>query len=282
MPRRAVVFGATGMVGRSWCGLLTAHGVPFRAFARPEIDLARPDTLRGLIEAGDELVVNAAAWTDVDGAEADEAGAQAANAEAPGLLAAESARAGATLIHYSTDYVFRGRASTPYPVDAPIEPVNAYGRSKAAGERTVRASGARHLIVRTSWVYAPWGKNFVRTIANATCERDLLRVVNDQRGRPTSAEDLAASSLALYLAGGLGTWHLTDGGECTWHGLACAIVQELGARCRVEPCTTEEFPRPATRPAYSVLGVSDSEALIGPLPAWRESLRRTLRRLPRQ
>lgn len=280
MPETAVVLGAWGMVGRSWCGLLTAHGVPFRAHARPDFDLDAPESAAALVRAGDRLVINAAAWTDVDGAEKDEAGANRANGDAPTLIARRCAAVGATLIHYSTDYVFDGSANTPYTVDAPIRPVNAYGRSKAAGEEGVRReSPDDHLIVRTSWVYAPWGKNFVRTIALLAPQRVTLRVVNDQRGRPTSAEQLAANSLALYLAGAGGTWHATDGGECTWHGLATAIAGAVAPNCRVDPCTTAEFPRPAPRPAYSTLDVRPTESLIGGLTPWSESLSAVLRRL---
>ncbi|MCH8507183.1 MAG: dTDP-4-dehydrorhamnose reductase [Phycisphaerales bacterium] len=279
MPGQAVVLGARGMVGRSWCGLLTAHQIPFRALARPDFDLDQPATLVAAVEKGNRLVVNAAAWTDVDGAESDEPAATRANAEAAGVLAERCATVGATLIHYSTDYVFSGQARSPYPVDAPIEPMNAYGRSKAAGEAAVRGSGTEHLIIRTSWVYAPWGKNFVRTIAKLAAERDRLEVVNDQRGRPTSAEHLAASSLALYLAGANGTWHATDAGECTWFDFATAIAEQLGSSCSVEACTSEKFPRPARRPAYSTLDLEQTEGLIGPLADWRVALSKVLCRI---
>ena len=281
MPGRAIVLGASGMVGRAWCGLLTAHAVPHRALSRPEIDLLDPGSLERVIHEDDQIVINAAAWTDVDGAESDEAAATVANAEAPGVLARRCAQVGATLIHYSTDYVFNGRADSPYPVDAPIDPVNAYGRSKAAGEAAVRAAGADHLIIRTSWVYAPWGKNFVRTIAGLAEQREMLKVVNDQRGRPTSAEGLAPTSLALCLAGASGTWHATDAGECTWFDFAGEIVARLGLACSVEPCTSDVFPRPAPRPAYSTLDLAASQDLVGPLPDWRVALMHVLRRLER-
>lgn len=278
LPARAVVLGATGMVGRSWCGLLTAHGVPFRALARPAIDLARPETLAHTLNQGDTLVINAAAWTDVDGAEADEPGATVANAESVGVIACRCAAIGATLIHYSTDYVFSGHASSPYPIDAPIAPVNAYGRSKAAGEAAVARSGADHLIVRASWVYAPWGRNFVRTITSLAACRDEIRVVDDQRGRPTSAESLAATSLALFMAGAGGVWHAPDDGDGTWHDLAAEIVARLDLPCRVTPCRTAEFPRPAPRPAYSVLCLRDTDRLIGRRTPWPTALHRVLER----
>ncbi len=279
MPRRALVLGASGMVGRAWAGLLTAHGVPFRALARPDFNLQDPDSVARAVRDGDDLVINAAAWTAVDDAEADEPAATRANADAPAALAHRCAESGACLIHYSTDYVFNGRAASPYPIDAPIDPVNAYGRSKAAGEAGVRKTADDHLIVRTSWVYAPWGKNFVRTIAAMAAARDQLKVVDDQRGRPTSAEHLARTTLALYLAGAAGTWHATDGGECSWHGLAAEIVRALGRPCRVDPCSTDEFPRPAPRPAMSSLDLSATERLLGPMTPWNIALADVLRRI---
>lgn len=279
MPDRVLILGASGMVGRAWAGLLTAHQIPFRALARPAFDLLNPASVAATIEPGDRLVVNAAAWTAVDDAEAQEPAATTANAQAPAALARRCTEVGATLIHYSTDYVFNGQATSPYPIDAPIDPVNAYGRSKAAGEVGVRDSAADHLILRTSWVYAPWGKNFVRTIASLAANRESLRVVEDQRGRPTSAEQLAATSLALYLSGASGTWHATDAGECTWHGFASEIVRLLALPCRVDPCGTDEYPRPAKRPAYSTLDLTPTEALIGPLTPWQAELAKVLRRL---
>lgn len=267
------------MVGRAWCGLLTAHRIPYRAYARPEFDLDRPGSLADLVRPGDDLVILAAAWTDVDGAENDEAAAMRANAESPGRLAAACAAINATLIHYSTDYVFQGEATRPYPIDAPIQPINAYGRSKAAGEDMVRVNAPdHHLLIRTSWVYAPWGKNFVRTIAKHAAQKQVLRVVNDQRGRPTSAEQLAVTSMGLYRRGAQGTWHATDGGECTWHGLASETVRLLGLPCRVEPCTSAEYPRPAPRPAFSTLETRPTEGLVG-LVSWESSLARVVARL---
>lgn len=279
MPGRVLILGASGMVGRAWAGLLTAHQIPFRALARPAFDLLEPASVAATIEPNDRLVINAAAWTAVDDAEAQEAAATVANAQSPVAIARRCAEVGATLIHYSTDYVFNGQSTRPYPDDAPIDPVNAYGRSKAAGEAGVRDSGTDHLILRTSWVYAPWGKNFVRTIASLAATRDSLRVVDDQRGRPTSAEQLAATSLALYLYGASGTWHATDAGECTWHGFASEIVRQLGLPCRVDPCGTGEFPRPAKRPAYSTLELGPTEELIGPPSPWQIELSKVLRRI---
>jgi dTDP-4-dehydrorhamnose reductase len=193
-----------------------------------------------------------------------------------GVLARRCAELRATLVHYSTDYVFDGRATQPYPIDHPRSPGNAYGRSKAIGEELLERAGCPYLLIRTSWLYAPWGKNFVLTIRELAAARPTLRVVSDQLGRPTSAEYLAERSLLLLRGGHRGVFHVTDGGQCSWFELARAIASLTGARCQVDPCTTEEFPRPARRPAYSVLDLSRVEALLGPSRPWQENLRRVL------
>jgi dTDP-4-dehydrorhamnose reductase len=179
-------------------------------------------------------------------------------------------------VHISTDYVFDGNADTPYAVEHPRDPVNAYGRSKAVGEVALEQGPAPFLCVRTSWLYAPWGHNFVRTMLRLTAERDTLKVVDDQRGRPTSATHLAATTRQLLAADARGTFHVTDGGECTWHGLAKEIARQAsspGETCDVQPCTTADFPRPAPRPAYSVLDLSKAEAIVGPMRVWKQSLK---------
>jgi dTDP-4-dehydrorhamnose reductase len=266
--QHAVVVGASGMLGRAFVELLDRRGVACTTRDMPALDLTAPATLDALDLRGVDVVVNCSGWTDVDGAEADEAAAVAVNATGVGALGERCRQADVLLVHVSTDYVFGGDARVPYPVDAPLAPLGAYGRSKAAGESRLQATRARHLLVRTSWLYAPWGKNFVLTIAGLARSRDSLRVVDDQRGRPTSAEHLAAATLALVEAGESGAWHVTDGGECTWFELARHVAARVAPGCRVEPCTTAEFPRPAPRPAYSVLDVSRTEALLGAMPPW--------------
>ena len=264
-----------GMLGRA-----LEERLPGVASVRfPDLDLERPETIDRWIPAGTEIVLNCAAYTDVDGAEKDEARASAVNGTGVGALAARCREVGATLVHFGTDYVFDGRGSRPYPVDAPLAPSGAYGRSKALGERLLAESGAEHLLVRTSWLYAPWGKNFVRTIAAAADQKDSLRVVDDQRGRPTSAEHLAGATLALLERRARGTFHVSDGGECSWFDFATEIVRLRRARCTVHPCTTAEFPRPAPRPAYSVLDLSATEALLGPMPPWQDRLAGVVGRL---
>ncbi len=275
-PNRVLILGSTGMVGRSWCEMLDRLGIEYRALARPAFDLLDPATVEQAVHAGDQLVVNAAAWTDVDGAESDPDGANQANGHSVAALAQRCKDLGAMLIHYSTDYVFDGRATTPYPVDAPINPCNAYGRSKAIGESGVRDSRCEHLIIRTSWVYAPWGKNFVRTIAGLAKDRDELRVVDDQHGRPTSAQYLAETSLDFYRHGASGTWHATDGDQCTWHTFATAIAEAINPACVVHPCASDTYPRPAFRPEYSVLDINATEAVCGRRRAWRQNLSQAL------
>ena len=271
-PTRVLVLGSSGMVGRAWCRLLERRGIDYTALRRPEFDLCRTETIDRAVTDGFELVVNAAAWTDVDGAETQEADATQANAHAVRHIADRCDAAGSMLITYSTDYIFNGEAGKPYPIDHPPDPINAYGRSKALGESLLRESTDQHILIRTSWVHAPWGKNFVRTMSSLLRDRDEVRVVDDQRGRPTSALSIAAGSMSLYEKGALGTWHVTDAGECTWFGLASRVRRELGSSCDVQPCTSDAFPRPAARPAYSTLDIAATDRLIGPLPEWESTV----------
>lgn len=278
-PKHALILGAAGMLGRAWRELLAGEGIEFTATDAAALDICDEAALRRAVDGRFDVIVNCAAWTDVDGAEANEPAALRLNGDAVGLIAGCAERTGATLIHYSTDYVFDGLGSAPIPVDAPRAPAGAYGRTKAAGEEQLERSRARHLLIRTSWLYAPWGKNFVRTIAKVAQERDELTVVDDQRGRPTSAEHLAAASLGLLRAGATGTFHVSDGGDCTWCGFAKEIVRITGAGCRVRPITTAELNRPAPRPAWSVLDLSGTERIIGAMPAWERNLAGVLGRL---
>lgn len=284
-PDRVLILGSRGMLGRAWTGLLTAHGIAFDALGRDRLDLEDHDAVRAIDVAPYSHLVNCAAWTAVDDAETMYERAHAANAEAVGLLAESCAHAGTRFVTYSTDYVFDGNADAPYPTDHPREPVNAYGRSKSAGEELLERLGsgdAPWLCIRTSWVYAPWGKNFVRTIAGAARARPELRVVDDQRGRPTSAEGLARSSLALLQADAAGFAHATDGGECSWFEFASQIVRLLRPAdgiAAVHSCGSDEYPRPAPRPVYSVLDISETESMIGPMTPWQDALGDVLRRL---
>lgn len=274
-----VITGAGGMLGQEWRARVEREvwgGVTF--LDRAACDVADGASVAGAIAAGTRVVVNCAAYTNVDGAETEEAEATRINGEAVGVLAARCRAIGATLVHYSTDYVFDGDPSPrrAYRVDAPRRPIGAYGRSKARGEELLEASGAEYLLLRTSWLYAAHGKNFVRTIAKAALERDTLRVVDDQRGRPTACATLVDLTARLLERGARGTLHACDDGEATWFDLARAVAASVRPACRVEPCTSAEYPRPARRPAYSVLDLEPTRALVGEIPGWEASLERTL------
>ena len=273
-----LVCGAGGMLGRAWLELCAARGLEARGADLPGFDLADEASIARHVTGDLRAVVNCAAYTDVDGAETHEALATAINGEGVARLVARCAAVGVPLTPSSTDYLFDGRASAPYPTDGPAAPLNAYGRSKRGGEEALLASPGPHLLIRTSWLYAPYGKNFVLTIAKLASEREELRVVDDQRGRPTSAEHLARLSLALLERGERGVFHGTDGGECTWFELAREIAARVAPACRVVPCTSAEFPRPAPRPSYSVLDLSRTEAALGPIPGWRDNLADVLAR----
>ncbi|MCP2170009.1 dTDP-4-dehydrorhamnose reductase [Goodfellowiella coeruleoviolacea] len=226
------------------------------------------------------VVINAAAYTAVDAAESDVDAAFAVNAEGPALLARACAAEGVPLLHVSTDYVFPGTAERPYEPTDPTGPDTVYGRSKLAGEQAVLAGTAASWVVRTAWVYGARGGNFVKTMARLERERDQLSVVDDQCGSPTWSADLAAGLLELtgLIASGRGparrVLHCTGGGQTTWCGFARAVFEELGADPgRVRPCATEDFPRPAPRPAYSVLSPAAWQAAgLTPLRPWRQAL----------
>jgi dTDP-4-dehydrorhamnose reductase len=241
---------------------------------RDELDIRDPHACLQAVE-GHDFVVNVAAWTAVDEAETQEAAAFAVNAVGAANLARACSAARVPMVQVSTDYVFAGDASEPYSEDAPLAPRSAYGRTKAAGEWAVQAYCPQAWIVRTAWLYGAHGPNFVKTMARLAAERDTVTVVDDQRGQPTWTVDLAGAIVRLVEAGApFGTYHGTSSGETTWHGFAQAIFAELGLDpTRVMPTTTDAFPRPAPRPAYSVLGHEAWRgAALDPLPSWRKSL----------
>ena len=281
-----LVTGANGQLGAELAHALAPHGRVV-ATGRAELDLADADaivaTMRTLRPA---MVVNAAAYTAVDLAEKEEALAHAINGVAPGILADEAKRIGADLIHYSTDYVFDGRANAPYDEDAPVNPLSAYGRTKLAGERAVAASGADALVLRTSWVYGLRGRNFLTTMQRLARERDELRVVDDQAGAPNWSRELARATARIVANGRhvvverRGLYHLTARGATTWYGFARAILADV-PRVRIVPITTAEYPTPASRPAWSVLDTARFEQTFGfALPDWQVSLAECLASAP--
>lgn len=279
--KQVLLLGADGMLGRAWEGFLEKQGVSFDAVARrrsgdQQLDVTDKAAVLARFAQQYEWIVNCTAYTAVDAAEQHEDDAFAINCDAVGTLADAAAAVGSRLVHYSTDYVFSGDASEPYPVDAPIAPINAYGRSKAGGEALLFRAGGKPLLVRTSWVYGPWGNNFVLTMKRLLGEKQSLSVVDDQRGRPTSIFSLVAGTWGLMQLEATGAFHVTDGGECTWYDFTREIQNILGTCCEIKPCGSAEFPRPAQRPAYSVLDLSRAEALLGPLPTWQGPLRDVL------
>lgn len=289
---KILLLGKNGQVGWELQRSLAPLGEVI-ACGHGEADLARPDLLEGLVtRLAPEVVVNAAAYTAVDLAESEPDLARRINAEAVDLLARRARRTDSLLVHFSTDYVFDGRSEGAYLESDPASPLNVYGRTKWAGEEAIRAAKCRHLILRTSWVYANRGRNFLRTILRLAAERDSLQVVYDQAGAPTSAE-LVADVTALCLhrlahdpplaQGASGTYHLTAAGRTSWHGWARLAVSEAAARGAalsltpedVRPVSTREYPQPAKRPANSCLDTGKLRRTFGlVLPDWSLCVKR--------
>jgi dTDP-4-dehydrorhamnose reductase len=281
---RWLVTGAGGTLGHDLAAVLdTDPAAKVTALTRDDLDVTDAADVQAVV-GGHDVVVNAAAWTDVDGAETREDEAARVNAAAPAHLARACHDADACLLHVSTDYVFAGDARDPYPEDAPVAPRSAYGRTKAAGERAVRTTlPETGYVVRTAWLYGAHGPSFVRTMLRLERERDTLDVVDDQWGQPTWAHDLAHRLVALGHAAldghaPAGPYHATNRGATTWCGLARAVFTEIGADPdRVRPTTADAFPRAAPRPTSSVLAHDGwASAGLDPLPGWRDALRRAL------
>ena len=265
-----LVPGGRGQLGHD----LAALSSDVRALSSAELDITDEAAVEKAVSAA-SVVINAAAYTAVDNAETDEERAFEVNAVGPGLLAQACKRHDVPLIHVSTDYVFPGDATRPYEPSDETGPRSAYGRTKLAGEQRVLETWSRSWVVRTAWVYGAGGGNFVKTMVRLEGEREVLSVVDDQRGSPTWSLHLAAGLLELAaVQPRQRVLHGTGGGETTWFGFTRAIFEELGADPeRVKPCGTADFPRPAPRPAYSVLsGQTWQDAGLTPLPPWREAL----------
>ena len=264
--------GAGGMLGSAVAATAVAAGHDVGARERSQLDITDAGAVDEAL-AGEpwEAVVNCAAWTDVDGAEEHEDQATLVNGEGPANLARACAASGIRLVHVSTDYVFAGDKQGPYVESDHTGPRSAYGRSKLAGEEAVAASGADHAIVRTSWLYGAGGGNFVDTMLRLGAERDSVSVVDDQLGRPTWTGDLAPALVALAASPRTGLFHAAGEGSCTWFELARSALELAGSPCAVEPTTTDDFPRPAPRPANSVLDTErGGEAVrLGP---WQDGL----------
>jgi len=292
---KILLFGKNGQLGwelqRSLAVLGDVVALDSRGDDSGPADFDEPQSLAAVVRrVAPGVIVNAAAYTAVDGAEADTAGATRVNAEAPGVLARAAAASGAWLVHYSTDYVFDGSGSAPWREDSPTGPLNAYGRSKLAGEELVRKSGCRHLIFRTSWVYSARGENFAKTMLRLAGERESLSVIDDQVGAPTGAEllaDVTAHALRTAAAspGLAGTYHATAAGETSWHGYARHVVgfaERLGRSMRVsadriQPVPSSAYPQAATRPKNSRLETVKLRDAFGlALPPWQDGVERML------
>ncbi|HEY6511141.1 MAG TPA: dTDP-4-dehydrorhamnose reductase [Burkholderiaceae bacterium] len=291
---KILLFGKNGQLGWELQRALAPLGdlvAPARDSTEHHADFARPQALAATVRAvRPDVIVNAAAHTAVDKAESEPALAAALNAEAPRVLAAEAAATGAWLVHYSTDYVFDGSGSEPRAEDAPTGPLSVYGRTKLEGEQHIRGSGCRHLILRTSWLYAARGGNFARTMLKLAAERDALKVIDDQFGAPTGADllaDVTAHALrsALGAPSLAGTYHVAAAGETTWHRYATLVIEwarAQGLPVRVAPdavraVPTSEFPTPARRPLNSRLDTGKLRAAFGlTLPPWQPGVLRML------
>lgn len=297
---RILLLGKDGQVGWELQRALAPLG-QLVALGRREADLGNPESLRACVrDARPDVIVNAAAYTAVDKAESDVEAAHLVNAVAPGVLAEEAAACGAWLVHYSTDYVFDGSKEGAWVESDPTNPLSVYGRTKCEGEERIHASGACHLILRTSWVFAPRGRNFAKTMLRLAKEREQLKVVADQHGAPTGAELLAdATALALHRIDSLGkdalalsgTYHLAASGHTTWHAYACHVIEQALARGAVLkagpgallPIAAGAFPTPAVRPANSRLDCSKfCTSFSLAMPDWRHHVNRLIAELAAQ
>lgn len=284
--RRILLTGKAGQVGYELNRSLQGLGEVI-ALDRSQMDLANLDQVRAVIrEVCPSLIVNPAAYTAVDKAESEPELAMRINAEAPALMAEEARKLGAAMIHYSTDYVFDGSKATAYTEDDPTCPINVYGRSKLAGEQAIQGAGIAHLILRTSWVYSKYGRNFLLTVLRLAQERDELRIVADQYGSPTWSRTIADSTAHIVAQLGAGTqgqdrwqevsglYHMTAQGQTSWHGFTEAILAHASVARKppVTPIRTEEYPLPASRPKNSVLSCERFISTFNGLPSWAAAL----------
>ena len=269
---RILITGAAGMLGSDVRTACAAGGHEPLAVARSSVDITDQAAVQETIaQSRPDVVINCAAWTNVDGAEEHYLEALAVNGAGAGTVARAAAAHGAWTIHVSSDYVFDGRKTSPYVESDPVKPLSAYGRSKLEGERDVAAAAPEsHTIVRSSWLFGAAGKCFPKTILRLAGERDQIDIVSDQVGCPTYTGHLAQALVGLAAAPPLGVLHVTCAGDCSWFDLAQEVVAVAGLDCEVRPIATEQYPLPAQRPAYSVMR---SERGAPALPGWQEGLR---------
>ena len=296
--KKILLTGVNGQVGHALKSKLSQHEVI--ALSREQMDLGKPHDIKRIVrEIKPDLIINPAAYTAVDNAESEPELAFAINATAPQILAEEAARLNAAIIHFSTDYVYDGSKNGAYIETDAVNPVSIYGKSKLAGEEAIRAVGLPHLILRTSWVYGAYGKNFLKTIMRLAAERDSLRIVGDQFGAPTSSESIAEAVISLVDSwqcsqdNQTGVYHFTNTGETSWHGFSCEIINEYNqlalAKSRpalktnthtITAISTAEYPTPATRPANSRLDNTKLKQTFGiALPSWQQGLQQIMQTL---
>ena len=282
-PVRALILGAHGMLGTDLVAMAppTAQVI---GLGHHDLDVTEPEQIAGALDDhAPAWVINATAYSRVDDAEADFEAAAAVNADAPGLIGAACVRLGIRVLHFSTDYVFSGQATEPYSEQAAVDPVNAYGRAKLAGEQALCASGAEALVIRTQWLFGAAGRSFPRTMLDRARSGLPTRVVNDQAGRPTYTVDLARATWRLIALGARGLYHVTNGGEpATWYDVAEQVFRTMGRPDLLSACTSQDYPTAARRPSFSVLDTERAESLLrGALPEWTDALDRFLSALER-
>ena len=287
MQQNVLVTGANGQLGKSLQDLAPQYSEDFRFIFTDvaELDITQRDAIREMVKHERvNFIINAAAYTAVDKAESDEAMAYLLNEKAVGNLAEAAKEAGAMLLHISTDYVFDGKSETPYPTDAAPNPLSVYGKSKWAGEQAIQHSGCKAVIVRTAWLYSPYGNNFVKTMLRLATTKESIGVVSDQIGCPTLAADLAGLLIRILQHSdhlqGVSIYHFANQGKISWYDFACEIMRlaekQMGKSCQVNPITTADYPTAATRPNFSLFDLSKTTKDFNlDIPDWKESLEKT-------
>ncbi|MFQ5597141.1 MAG: dTDP-4-dehydrorhamnose reductase [Nitrospiria bacterium] len=272
---KVMITGAKGMLAQAFIKHMPADW-NIAAFDKDALDITKREAVRVAVTAvKPEVIINCAAYTQVDTCEEAKARAFSVNGTGPGNMAEAANEAGAYLIHFSTDYVFDGTQHRPYKEEDPIRPINQYGASKWEGESQVRKHLQKHLIIRTQWLYGKGGDHFVKTLIDLAAKKKRLKVVDDQVGAPTWTEDLSKAAVQLIAEKATGTYHVVNGGHCTWYGFASRIAETAALSVEILPCSTAEFPRPAQRPGYSVLSTDKAAKVLGhALPPWEGALER--------
>lgn len=271
---RLLITGAKGQLGQDLTKVFSNSGYEVIAYDIEELDITDLDAVRDAVnELKPETIINSAAYTNVDGCESDFDVAFKVNATASGNLAKAAVENGADVLYVSTDYVFDGTGKRSYLESDEVNPASAYGRSKLAGEQALTSITDKYFIARTAWLYGHGGSNFVKTIQKVAKEKGELKVVDDQRGSPTYTLDLANKIKEIIENSQYGTYHVTNSGSCTWYEFAKEILRLSNINAKLEPCKTDEFPRPAKRPAYSVLA-NDKLSIVGisPMRSWQEAI----------